>query len=236
MWRLHARPQGVWSTIFSVPPQSRRAVAAIANSSRPCSSRWLLPAMSAATDDRACPPPPDGKDLWIFAYGSLIWDPGFPFEEARPALLRGYHRAFCLYSLRYRGTPERPGLVLGLDRGGACRGIAYRVAASRVDQVWSYLWEREMSMRSYHCRLLPIAVAGRCVEARTFVVDRGHRNYAGKLDPARTAEIICDAHGQRGACFSYLENTVRHLDQLGISDRRLHDLLHRVHTRRRATT
>jgi glutathione-specific gamma-glutamylcyclotransferase len=183
--------------------------------------------MSPATDDRACPPPPDGKDLWIFAYGSLIWDPGFPFEEARPALLRGYHRAFCLYSLRYRGTPERPGLVLGLDRGGACRGIAYRVAAPLVEQVWSYLWEREMSMRSYHCRLLSIAVAGRNVEARTFVVDRTHPNYAGKLDPLRTAEIICDAHGQRGACFSYLENTVRHLDQLGIPDRRLHELLTR---------
>ena len=190
--------------------------------------------MSAAADERACPPPPDGKDLWIFAYGSLIWDPGFPFEEARPALLRGYHRAFCLYSMRYRGTPERPGLVLGLDRGGACRGIGYRVAASRVDQVWSYLWEREMSMRSYHCRLLPITVGGRSVDARTFVVDRDHPNYAGKLDPARTAAIICDAHGQRGACFSYLENTVRHLDQLGIPDRRLHELLLAVHARRKA--
>ena len=74
------------------------------------------------TDDRSTPPPPDGRDLWVFAYGSLIWDPGFEFAEARPALLRGYHRAFCLYSKRYRGTPERPGLVLGLDRGGAtCR-------------------------------------------------------------------------------------------------------------------
>ena len=77
-------------------------------------------------------PPARGKDLWVFAYGSLTWDPGFPFEEARPALLRGYHRAFCLYSTHYRGTPERPGLVLGLDRGGACRGIAYRIAAPRV--------------------------------------------------------------------------------------------------------
>ena len=183
-------------------------------------------------DDRACPPPPDGGDLWIFAYGSLIWDPGFPFEEARPALLRGYHRAFCLYSMRYRGTPERPGLVLGLDRGGACRGIAYRVAAARVEQVWSYLWEREMPSRSYHCRLLPIQVAGRIVQARSFVVDRAHPSYAGKLDVARTAEIICHAHGQRGACVAYLENTVEHLDRLGIPDRRLHDLLHAVRLRR----
>lgn len=191
-------------------------------------------ATTESRDDRACPPPPDGKDLWIFAYGSLIWDPGFPFDEARPALLRGYHRAFCLYSVRYRGTPERPGLVLGLDRGGACRGIAYRVAAARVEQVWGYLWEREMPTRSYHCRLLPIDVAGRTVKARTFVVDRGHPSYAGKLDVARTAEIICHAHGQRGACFAYLENTVKHLDQLGIPDRRLHDLLHAVRARRHA--
>ena len=190
-------------------------------------------ATSRARDDRACPPPPDGRDLWIFAYGSLIWDPGFPFEEARPALLRGYHRAFCLYSMRYRGTPERPGLVLGLDRGGACRGIAYRVAAARVEQVWGYLWEREMPSRSYHCRLLSIVVAGRPVKARSFVVDRAHPSYAGKLDVARTAEIICDAHGQRGACLAYLENTVEHLDRLGIPDRRLHDLLHAVRLRRK---
>lgn len=191
--------------------------------------------MTQSREDRACPPPPDGKDLWIFAYGSLIWDPGFPFEEARPALLRGYHRAFCLYSLRYRGTPERPGLVLGLDRGGACRGIAYRVAAARVEQVWGYLWEREMPSRSYHCRLLPIDVAGGTVKARTFVVDRAHPSYAGKLATARIAEIIRDAHGQRGACASYLENTVRHLDQLGIPDRRLHELLQAVQARRRST-
>src|SRR5256885_846210 len=81
------------------------------------------------------PPPHDGRDIWLFAYGSLMWDPGFPFEEARPALLRGYRRSFCLYSHRYRGTPEKPGLVLGLDTGGMCRGIAYRVAGRHVKRV-----------------------------------------------------------------------------------------------------
>ena len=96
-------------------------------------------ASKRATEDRSCPPPADGKDLWVFAYGSLIWDPGFPFEEARPALLRGYHRAFCLYSTRYRGTPERPGLVLGLDRGGACRGVAFRVPGRHAAEVLRYL-------------------------------------------------------------------------------------------------
>ena len=84
------------------------------------------PTPQRMTEDLSRPPAP-GKDLWVFAYGSLTWDPGFPFEEARPALLRGYHRAFCLYSTHYRGTPERPGLVLGLDRGGACRGHLKRL-------------------------------------------------------------------------------------------------------------
>jgi cation transport protein ChaC len=186
------------------------------------------------TDDRSAPPPPDGRDLWVFAYGSLIWDPGFEFAEARPALLRGYHRAFCLYSKRYRGTPERPGLVLGLDRGGACRGLAYRVAAQLVPATWAYLWEREMSNRSYECRTLRLDTAQGHVTARGFVVDRHHPNYAGKLDPARVAATICAAEGQRGPCIADLENTVRHLDQLGIPDRRLHALLRLVRARRAA--
>ena len=95
-----------------------------------------------APEDNGCPPPSDGSDVWIFAYGSLMWDPGFPYEEARPAVLKGYHRALCLYSTRYRGTPEKPGLVLGLDRGGACRGIGYRVAALAIEVRVNVLRER----------------------------------------------------------------------------------------------
>ena len=174
------------------------------------------------------PPPHDGRDVWIFAYGSLMWDPGFRFEEARPALLRGYHRAFCLYSHRYRGTPDKPGLVLGLDAGGACRGIAYRVAARNAKRVLSYLWEREMPMQVYACRRLKVNLAGRAVTACAFVVRREHPQYAPHLSLARTAELVCQGHGARGACRTYLENTVRHLDQLGIPDRRLHAILRRV--------
>jgi len=186
--------------------------------------RPSMPTPQRMTEDLSRPPAP-GEDLWVFAYGSLTWDPGFPFEEARPALLRGYHRAFCLYSTHYRGTPERPGLVLGLDRGGACRGIAYRIAAPRVAAAWAYLWEREMLDDAYACRVLRLRVGGRVVHARGFVIDRAHRSYAGKLGIARMAEIIRGAHGRRGACSAYLENTVRRLDQLGIPDRRLHELL-----------
>jgi len=178
-----------------------------------------------------CPPPSEGRDLWLFAYGSLMWDPGFPFEEARPALLKGFHRAFCLYSMRYRGTPEKPGLVLGLDRGGACRGIAYRVAAANHDRVMQYLWDREMLNNSYTCREVAIHIATGPVRGRAFVINRRHKHYAGKLSLERTVELIVQGHGQRGASRSYLENTVKHLDQLGIPDKRLHELLRAIKER-----
>ncbi|HEX6980806.1 MAG TPA: gamma-glutamylcyclotransferase [Alphaproteobacteria bacterium] len=184
-----------------------------------------------APEENGCPPPSDGRDIWIFAYGSLMWDPGFPFEEARPALLKGYHRSLCIYSTRYRGTPERPGLVLGLDRGGACRGIAYRVAAANVDRVMAYLWDREMVTRAYSCRNVTIHLETGAVTARTFVVNRRHPQYAGKLTDTQLVELVCQGHGQRGPCRSYLENTVRHLDQLGVPDRRLHELLQHVRAR-----
>jgi cation transport protein ChaC len=180
------------------------------------------------------PPPPDGRDVWIFAYGSLMWHPGFPFEEARPALLRGYHRSFCLYSHRYRGTPDKPGLVLGLDAGGACRGIAYRVARHNAKRVMGYLWKREMPMRVYACREVKVEVGRRTVWACAFVVRREHPNYAPDLSVQRTVELVCQGHGKRGPCMAYLENTVRHLDQLGIPDRRLHAILKRVEARRSA--
>jgi cation transport protein ChaC len=180
-------------------------------------------------------PVPAGRDLWIFAYGSLMWDPGFPFEEARPALLRGYHRSFCLYSHSYRGTPERPGLVLGLDAGGACRGIAYRVASRKVKRVMNYLWRREMTGRVYMCREVKIYLAGHSVRARAFVVRRDHPQYAPDLSITRTVELVCQGKGNRGACLTYLENTVRHLDELGIPDRRLHVILKRAESRLRRT-
>jgi cation transport protein ChaC len=179
-------------------------------------------------EDNGCPPPADGSDVWVFAYGSLMWDPGFPFEEARPAVLKGYHRAMCLYSTRYRGTPEKPGLVLGLDRGGACRGIGYRVAAVHVDKVMAYLWDREMITRAYRCQSVTIHLATGPVKARAFIVDRKHRQYAGKLSPDQLAALVCQGHGQRGPCRTYLENTVRHLDQIGVPDKRLHELLAKV--------
>jgi cation transport protein ChaC len=165
-----------------------------------------------------------GCDVWIFGYGSLMWDPGFAFVEARPALLRGYHRSFCVYSHRYRGTAERPGLVLGLDRGGACKGIAYRVPAADVGAALHYLWEREMANRTYHLKEVPLATPAGAVMARAFAVDRTHKNYAGRLPLEETARLILQGIGARGPCRQYLENTVRELKKLGLVDRPLHRL------------
>ncbi|CAK0754074.1 Gamma-glutamylcyclotransferase [Azospirillaceae bacterium] len=168
---------------------------------------------------------PVGRDFWVFAYGSLIWDPGFPFVEHHLGLLKGYHRQFCIYSHQYRGTPERPGLVFGLDRGGSCHGVIFRVAASDVPQTLEYLWLREMDGRVYQPKLLPVRCGRGHVMALAFVVDRTHPHYCGRLDVKRAAEIICCAVGRRGPNIDYLVNTVEHLDHLGIPDCSLHVLL-----------
>lgn len=168
-------------------------------------------------------------DLWIFGYGSLMWRPGFEHVEVRPALLRGWHRAFCVYSRHYRGTPERPGLVLGLDRGGACRGLAFRVAERSAEAVVDYLNERELVNYAYRPHTLPVLLRdGPAVPAYTFVADRSHRLYAGKLEVQRSAEIIMDAEGRAGLNRDYLINTVRQLEAHGFVDRRLHALLRLV--------
>ena len=174
------------------------------------------------------------RDIWVFGYGSLMWRPGFSHLAAEPALVRGYHRAFCVRSVHYRGTSELPGLVLGLDRGGSCRGRAFRVAGTHADRVLAYLDEREMVTRVYVRRMVPVTLARGRARAHTFVVDRDHEQYAGKLPLDETARIILDGHGASGANVVYLENTVAHLDALGIADGPLHALLRLVATRRGA--
>jgi cation transport protein ChaC len=163
-------------------------------------------------------------EAWIFAYGSLMWDPGFPFLERRPALLRGYHRALCVYSHVWRGTPARPGLVLGLDRGGACRGIAFRVAAGAAPAVLDYLERRERVTGVYRRRELPIRAGAATVRAVCYVVDRAHPQYAGRLAPAEAARLIRQGVGRGGSNVEYLESTIAHLDALGLREGPLHAL------------
>ncbi|MFM2129779.1 MAG: hypothetical protein RL477_1325 [Pseudomonadota bacterium] len=172
-------------------------------------------------------------DLWIFGYGSLMWKPGFDFVERRHALIRGRHRALCVWSEEWRGTVERPGLVLGLDRGGACRGIAFRVAAAEAREVIAYLDARERVTEVYHRRVVELRLAGgERVRGQTYVVDRGHRQYAGRVPTAEAARIIAQSAGKGGSNVDYLENTIRHLDEFGLEEGPLHELAELV---RRAT-
>jgi cation transport protein ChaC len=179
-------------------------------------------------DHECCPRLPAG-DLWIFGYGSLMWNPGFDCVRSQTATLRGYHRSFCVTSTRYRGTPDRPGLVLGLDRGGSCRGIAFLIADSQVDEVLHALWEREMPRLVYSPRVVTVDLGeGEKVSALTFVADRAHDAYTGKLEVGEMARTIADCSGARGPNADYLFNTLRHLDALGIRERRLDELRHAV--------
>ena len=164
-------------------------------------------------------------DLWIFGYGSLMWDPGFHHSDSHPAVVHGYHRRFCVYSYNYRGTRARPGLVLGLDRGGACKGIVYRVPRRHAKAALGYLWERELDGGVYRFRKLRARLARGSVTAYSCVVDRAHPGYAAELSIEETARLICQGVGKRGLCLHYLENTVRHIEALGLTDGHLHQLM-----------
>ena len=167
-------------------------------------------------------------DLWVFGYGSLMWRPGFAYREARHARLTGYRRCFCIYSVYHRGTARRPGLVLGLDRGGACEGIAYRVAGPDVAQTVGYLRAREQVNGVYRETHVPVALIEgprREVQALTYIVERAHPSYAGQLPLALQARLIRAGSGLSGNNLDYLISTLRHLDELGIRERELERLL-----------
>ncbi len=186
-------------------------------------------------------------DLWVFGYGSLMWRPGFPVKAQYAARLYGYHRSFCVFSHVHRGTPEKPGLVFGLDRGGACRGLAFQVDTAHADATRQYLMEREQVTSVYldvvrRVRLLGGATQAdaladaedgipREVDALCFVVDRQHPQYAGKLSFERQVDLITHGEGQSGKNPEYLHNTVAHLDEMGIGDVGLRRLWHAVERR-----
>lgn len=172
----------------------------------------------------------DTHDLWVFAYGSLMWKPGFRHVERRRARLPGYRRRFCLDSITYRGTPEFPGLVLALDNdeAGGCEGVAYRVAADEREETHAYLRARELVTYSYLERFLPVVLdQGEEVEALAYVIDHAHKQYHGGLTLAEQAAVIARAHGPAGSNAEYLENTVAHLSEMGVEDTEIIDL-HRL--------
>lgn len=164
-------------------------------------------------------------DLWVFGYGSLMWSPDFPHAERRPGLLHGYHRSLCIYSHRHRGTPEVPGLVMGLCPGGSCWGVAFRVPAHEVRAALTVLWSREMVNRVYEPRIVRVRAGRRAIAAVAFVADAAHRQFAGRLSVARTARLVAQGRGQRGENLEYLAQTVGHMDELGIREGHLHRVL-----------
>ena len=169
---------------------------------------------------------PASEDHWVFGFGSLMWRPGFDFVERLQAVHHGRRRAFCIYSVHHRGTPERPGLVLGLAPGGAVRGVAYRIAAKSWDQTYAYLLQREQPTETYveatitlrHEKSAPFP-------ALAFLSDRQHPQWAGNLSLNAQADLIAGARGLSGPNTDYLRDLVAHLREGGIRDQAMERLL-----------
>ncbi|HVW51430.1 MAG TPA: gamma-glutamylcyclotransferase [Trinickia sp.] len=171
----------------------------------------------------------DGRsDLWLFGYGSLIWNPGMPAAETVRARVRGYHRGLYLWSRVNRGTPEQPGLVLALDRGGSCTGMAFRLAGEGAAPHLQALWQREMPMGSYRPAWLPCWLAdGRRIEALAFVMRRDVPTYTGRLSDEIIRTVLGCAQGRYGTTLDYVCRTVAALRESGMPDRALEALLER---------
>jgi cation transport protein ChaC len=164
--------------------------------------------------------------FWVFAYGSLMWDPRFPVRVVRPARLHGWHRALCILSIANRGTPERPGLVVGLSRGGSCVGRALMVAAEHADATLRHLQEREMSTDAYVPRMLQVWLdGGEQIPALVFVARRGHPQFVAGLSREEQARLIVQGRGPYGSSLDYLRSVCRHLDECRIVDGPLHAVL-----------
>ena len=160
------------------------------------------------------------ESLWVFAYASLIWRPELLYEERVAARVHGYHRRLCLWSVEYRGTPARPGLVAGLDRGGSCYGVAYRVSGPAVMDEFATLWRREMSLGQYEARWLDCRRldSGEPIRGLAFVMRRDAANYCGRIDDDDLVDVLLSAAGARGSNLDYLEQTVAALRAEGLAD------------------
>ncbi len=165
-------------------------------------------------------------ELWVFGYGSLMWNPGFPFTESATGRLYGYHRDLCVWSWHYRGNRQTPGLVLGLDQGGSCTGVSYRIDNNDRGAVLAYLQHRELNTEIYDVVCSPVLLdTGRKVTALCFVVDRKKEQYTGRLSLGEVTRIVKSARGQRGENMEYVVNTYTHLQELGVRCRRLQEVV-----------
>src|SRR5689334_8100110 len=168
---------------------------------------------------------PEGE-FWVFGYGSLMWSPCFRYREKHLARVHGYHRALCILSTRYRGTRRKPGLVMGLCRGGSCWGMAFRVPRGQVGRCLARLWHREMPRRVYEPRLVPLRLGnGTRVRALAFVADPDHPSYVRELDLHGRARLVAQGIGQRGPCIDYIRNTLDHMHGVGVRDPHLERVL-----------
>jgi cation transport protein ChaC len=172
-----------------------------------------------------------GTPFWIFAYGSLMWNPKFAFDARHVATIRGYHRSFRLWSRINRGTPENPGLVLTLERGGSCRGLVYRIAPDLVQEQMNLIWKREMNFDSYRPRWLNCAAGGEKLKALCFTVNRRCSGYAGDIPEEVMVEAIASAAGSYGPAHDYLFKTTETLHEHGIRDTRVEHLSRLVKAR-----
>jgi cation transport protein ChaC len=200
------------------PPVTRESPVEVNGTATP------LPPMTTQSDT-------SDEDLWVFGYGSLMWRPGFDFVARRRARLVGAHRALCVYSFVHRGTPEKPGLVLGLDRGGNCRGIAYRIAGKECEATIAYLRGREQVTMVYRETVRAVWLDDdpqQTIRALCYVVDRGHRQYAGRLSLERQLHFARQGHGRSGACRDYVLAAVKELEAQGIRDDQLELLADRL--------
>ena len=166
-------------------------------------------------------------ELWVFGYGSLMWSPCFGYTRKALGRAHGYHRALCILSTRYRGTRRKPGLVMGLCRGGSCWGVAYRLEPQRTRRALASLWSREMLRRVYAPRLIPVRLrGGRIVRALAFIADPGHPAYVGELDLHGRARLVAQGIGARGPCVDYIRKTLDHMHEVGVRDPHLERILH----------
>ena len=159
-----------------------------------------------------------GQDLHVFGYGSLMWNPALEVAETRVARVHGWHRGFCLRMIFARGTPEEPGAMLGLDRGGACRGLLHRIDAANVEPELRLLWRREMLAGAYDARWVRATVGARPIRALTFVVNRAHERYIGGYPIDQVAYLIRTGRGPLGTARGYFDETVLTLQRLGLLD------------------